>query len=211
MRTSVSPATPPSPYGQSVWALPGASKQAVAKARPRRGKAGNPPNKSCPRAGNEQYQSRFVDEVPQNSPQTNLEDHPMLNDVQDVSGPAHSGSTGASTNVHWEKTNSPSVPAAVEARETLLRLCQGSKTDLGEPACHVWIQSMASLAKTSPWARGVDAFVKDDLSSIVERYLRGIEVESGTSFANMVNLVQFVVKSDRCRIVHTHTGVVFTG
>ena len=83
------------------------------------------------------------------------------------------------------------------ARLFLRRLLEHPESSLHHVNTKEWVGEMKNICLRCPWQDGKTAMMTNSLQSIVLRCQRNTSVHRASIWANMVNLIQLVVKSDR--------------
>ena len=98
----------------------------------------------------------------------------------------------------WEVMESVEDRAENEiARLFLRRLLEHPESSLHHVNTKEWVGEMKNICLRCPWQDGQTAMMTNSLQSIVLRCQRNTSVHRASIWANMVNLIQLVVKSDR--------------
>ena len=103
----------------------------------------------------------------------------------------------------WIAADTPHLPDDAVAFQVLQTLSSGADMNVEDPACTSWIDSLQFLTSTdnTPDQQQTWAFTTDSLMALVYRCQRGVAVRGYVEFIDMVNLVQLVVKVDRCAFI----------
>lgn len=85
-----------------------------------------------------------------------------------------------------------------EVRVFLRNLLEHPECRIGHPTTREWIGEMKNICLGRPWQEGQLAMATNSLQSIVLRCQHNTPVQRVAIWTNMINLIQLVVKTDRC-------------
>lgn len=100
--------------------------------------------------------------------------------------------------LRWMQDDEPHLPVDQHALQVLNRLAQAPQCNITDLESRGWIASMQAIARGFPYSDAHAAFTSNSVAAIALRCRRTFDVRGAVDFSAMLNLVQLVVKTDRC-------------
>ena len=123
------------------------------------------------------------------------DDNCQLEDDLTIRGAVEEGVDGG---LRWIIVDMPAKENDPRADEVLQLLLVGAESTLDHPRCRAWVDGLRELSREMFWADESAAFERDAFRCLLMRCQRSLAVRGAIDLTVMVNLVQLVVKMDRC-------------